>query len=136
MNTQLMNMAELRTYARSLGLPMIQHENRDKLEQRIARLTVGEPVESFAPPVKLPIPVAVVADKNELMTALQPFVEKGVEIKLDNDSWIARYRGAEDSGSLTIPVHVIVRLIRDGVARGAILPRKHKGGDLDGALSA
>ena len=76
--------------------------------------------------------------EDELRLALKSQIDKGMKLTIDEStrSWIASYNGAEDSGSLSVPLPVIIRNILDRVARGAIRPRKHNFGELAGAMMA
>jgi hypothetical protein len=53
-----------------------------------------------------------------IRTACQAFIDKGVEVTFPDDgTWIAKYKGAEESGNCAIPLRVIKMKIQS-VAQG------------------
>jgi hypothetical protein len=65
-------------------------------------------------------PVAPVYNNTpeDIRTACQAFIDKGVEVTFPDDgTWIAKYKGAEESGNCAIPLRVIKMKIQS-VAQG------------------
>jgi DNA-binding transcriptional ArsR family regulator len=119
-----LKMQELREKARDLGLPILKHETKEEI---LKRLEDSEPK-----PEPKPLP----DNLEDLKAALKPLLDKGVEFSIDavSLSWIARFRGAENSGSLTMSVKKIVQQVSE-VARGARKPARIKNGDFEGAFA-
>jgi len=55
----------------------------------------------------------------EIVTALQPFIAKGLNVTTDQDCWYMSCRGREDSGNLHMPLETLKR-IATHVVRGRL----------------
>lgn len=129
-------MTEVRDYARAIGVTPKQHESRDALLSRIALVAFSDnqkPAEQ-AKPVVNPVTWSTQDEVNE---AVAEHIRKGMRVSYDEQArtWHFSYAGAEDSGSLSVPLHVIKQKATQ-VARGALKPRVlgSAAGDLAGAL--
>lgn len=137
MNLSGLKMAELREYAKQIGVAPQQHETRESLLTRIAIVTYPDQQPKQEPKPMKEVQKPVLNSVDDVMATLDWFIKKGgtVEINSQDKTWIAKYRGAENSGSMTMPLTAIKRHVEMYVARGALLPRIHKEGELAGALS-
>jgi hypothetical protein len=80
-----------------------------------------------------PKPVEIIAPHSEeaVRDAVRKFLDKGVEAIFPGDgTWHFKYKGAEDSGNLAIPMKTIVMKCAN-VAKGAFMLRTHRAADFD-----
>jgi len=137
MNLGELKMPELRNYAKSIGVQPQQHESRESLVTRIAMLTYPDTTKPAPPKENIPVAAAIFHDENAILEKLAPHIKKGVTITINNEdkTWHATYRGAEDSGSMSMSLNTIYRHVELFVSRGALMPRKIQTGELAGALA-
>lgn len=133
--TQL-KIKELREYAKSIGISPQQHESKESLSYRISLVAFPETQQQPKQPVKKEPEIIVFSTAEQVKAKISNLIDKGLIATFDEDSWRFQYKGREDSGSLSMPMSVIVRKAGD-VAKGALMPRiiRNTGTDMDGAIA-
>lgn len=128
-------MKQLRTQAKMLNLPGIRGESKSSLAARVqaAMTTMTAPPK---PVIKGEAPVFPkhYTSPDELIAALEPYKGKGLQIKVDADSWHMKYGIAEDSGTMHQPLTVIKRMAE--MLLMARMPAKIKTAQNETVLSA
>lgn len=135
MNLENMKMTEIRELAKSCGVIPVQHESRESLVTRLAMMTYPDTQKTVVTERQVAAS-PVFLSQERVIAAVGAIIDKGLGLTFDEDSWFAKYRGAEDSGSLSMPLNVIVNKVT-AVARGAFVPRiiRNTGTDMDGAIA-
>lgn len=137
MNYADMKMTDLRQAAKNMGITPEKHESKQQLLARIAYVLYPEQQKADVVVSKAQIESSPVFNGEQaVLDAVAPFMSKGIEFNVIDDgcSWIARFRGAEASGSMSMPIAAIKRTIELHVSKGARLPRIAKEGDFAGCM--
>lgn len=120
MNLTDKSMKELREMARSIGLPMIQHEKAEQLRARIVITMEPSVIDALTVPDLNPVQLKVrekealvMLTPEEVVAALEPFKtkiklafydEEGNPSRTNATTWCIKNGPAEDSGSLSVPL--------------------------------
>jgi hypothetical protein len=100
---------KLKAQAKTLGLPHIQGENKTSLAIRVQ--TATQSITAPPKPVKGEPPVFPkhYTNPDDLLSALEKYKARGLQVNVDDDSWFFKRGVAEDSGTLHQPIGAILR---------------------------
>ena len=112
MSLQDSSIHKLRAIAQGLAVSNIFEKDKNELIQEIDIKNKIEAKEKEPPPVVLVVEQKEMPDPNDIVTALEPFIKRGLKVELSNNCWRMKLAGREDSGSLSVPLNVIVRCAR------------------------
>lgn len=94
----LNDMAQLREQAKMMGLPAIKHETKDALTARIYQGV--QDTTKPKPKFDKPEVIKYYSSPESILEALKPYIDKGLKITFDDDSYFFKRDVAEDSGTL------------------------------------
>ena len=110
------SLTQLRGIAQSMGVSDIFKLDDAQLKQAI-ELKQGEVFPQLSAPVPKPEydarlmlrPPAKISPKDEAMTLLQPYIERGLHVRWDSECWYMSHGKVNDSGSVRIPLRILLR---------------------------
>lgn len=105
------SLEELRDIAAKLNVKVHHLAKEDTIINQIMQQPVAFVSDAMQHPAQKPVAPVHNNTPEAVLTAIKHFVEKeGFEAKFPSDgTWVFRYKGAEDSGNLSIPMRVIVQ---------------------------
>lgn len=98
-------MPDLRHIIRRLGGDSPATEGKESL---VSRILLFQPQEWKPEKLKVRVPIEPVS-REELERALLPYIQRGLRVTSDDSSWYMEVADRKDSGSLKMPLAVIVR---------------------------
>lgn len=126
------NFKALHELAATQGLKIHHNmKNCQKIGQAILDAVQTQSAPVLKHPAELPQPEPMKTNsEEEIRSVCKQFFDKpGFEALFrDDDTWCFRYKGAEDSGHMSVPLRII-RMKAGTVAQGALQPRMMKAED-------
>lgn len=110
------SLVELRGIAQSFGIPDIFQKDAIQLAQAI-ELKQESLVAPKMPEVPKPEydarlmtkPPAKRSDEQEAMALLQPYIERGLNVRFDEERWYFSFGIRNDQGTIRMPLRVMLR---------------------------
>lgn len=126
-NLQNMELDALKELAFKQGLtPHHRVKKETLIKQIIENATKPQVKQEMQHPAEKKSPEAKMNTEEEIRDACKQYFSKdGFEVTFHENTWRFRYKGAEDSGHMSVPLRVI-RMKASTVAGGARLPRTVK----------
>lgn len=108
---------QLRAIAEGYNIPDIFSKQRHELEQAISLAQVAQlPEQKFTPPPRREYDTRIMSrrpansfTKEDALDVLEPYFSYGLKIEFpDPDRWHMRVKGKEDTGTMRMPLRVLL----------------------------
>jgi len=113
---QSKSITELRGIAQSMGIADVFQLDKAHLIQEIdlkkSAVNKPAPVSVVNSPYDARLMAQApgkIADKDEAMEALQPYVAAGLHVSMDNERWYFKHGKKSDEGTLRMPLRTILK---------------------------
>ena len=107
-------MPDLRHIIRRLGGDSPSAEGRESLVSRILMFTP----QKWQPDVKIERQTVAPVVESELHTALEPYIKRGMKLKIKDNCWFISIEKRKDSGTLSMPLEAITRCAKYLMPKG------------------